>query len=160
MRIILLLSLLTVAYAQSVVNVTSINLDAASVAAIAAWMSTQRAVPSPNITVAAALNDTKITVSKTTGITTSSAISIDGEHMDVKVINGNDLTVTRGFNGTAKATHATNAEVVVMKYRVINDLGRQMVVDGFRNIVETNDIELAQKTAATTAKSKSQTGVQ
>lgn len=159
MKILIALLLSLSIYPQASISPLSVDMDAASVSTIVQWMSSQAAMPPVKITADISANDVKIPVSKTTGITGSMAISINGEHMDIKSVSASELTVTRGFNGTSRASHSASSDVVILKYRTINDLARTMILHGLRQIVENYEVVGASASAAVSAKSKAMNGI-
>ena len=59
-------------------------------------------------------NDRLITVASASGIAQWQEIQIGSEVMHVTNINGNNLTVTRGYNSTTKAAAAAGANVLLI----------------------------------------------
>jgi outer membrane protein assembly factor BamB len=64
--------------------------------------------------------DNILTVSDTRGFAVGQTLQIDGEQVQITSINGNDLRVSRGFNGTRAQDHADRT--------AIQSLGDQLVV--------------------------------
>lgn len=152
-------SILLVAQAPLVVNPSQVTVDAASEAALIKWSGTQHGARGSELVSPINANETKLNVKNPVNFSTGVAVVIDSEQMDVKAVNGGEITVTRGFNGTTKAVHAVGAPVNILKYRTVNDFARALIIENFRKIVEDQDIEAAAASTVVAAKSKSSNGV-
>ena len=64
--------------------------------------------------VGANVGTTVLGVSSTTGFAAGDTVVVDGEYMAVAAVGGGSLTVTRGTNGSASASHASAAVVTDM----------------------------------------------
>ena len=60
--------------------------------------------------------DTTLTVTDGSKFAVAQTILVDSEHLYITAIATNDLTVTRGVNGTTAATHANGADIYVFKF--------------------------------------------
>ena len=67
-----------------------------------------------------------ISVASTANIAVNTVIQVDNEQMLVTQINGDNLTVTRGYNNTFITTHAVTAPVVIP----INVVGHTFTLNG------------------------------
>ena len=122
------------AYGQATINAPAVALDATGTTAVLAWMSGQTTGIQTALAAPVAPGDTQITVASGQGLN-NAVLSIGAEHVQVTARSGNTLTVTRGTNGTTPGTHAAGATVAEMKYKTLNALGRQMILDSLRQIV-------------------------
>ena len=158
---LLLLSLLSLSmFGQTTINAPSVTVDAAGTTAILSWMAGQAASKPRKLMEAITAGSTQITVDDGAGIGNAAVIAIDGEHMAVANRSGNKITVTRGSNGTTAASHSAGAEVIEMKYKTLNALGKSIIIDALRNIVEQTSVSADTVTAITNARNKSAQGVQ
>lgn len=135
MKTLLILLSLT-AYGQVTINAPAVTLNANGTTAIIAWMSTQLDNGKGNL--ASDIDDvqTTITLNNTTGLGGAAmALIIDGEHMQVTARNGAVYTVTRGVNGTTATAHSVDANVRELKFKTLNAVGKQMILDAMRSIV-------------------------
>ena len=62
------------------------------------------------------ITDTVLAVDAGTAVEIGQTIQLDSEQMLVSGISTNDLTVTRGINGTTAATHADNVDVFILRW--------------------------------------------
>ena len=60
--------------------------------------------------------DTTLTVTDGSKFAVAQTILVDSEQLYITAIATNDLTVTRGVNGTTAATHANGADIYVFKF--------------------------------------------
>ena len=60
--------------------------------------------------------DTTMAVDAGTAVEIGQTVQLDNEQMLVTGISTNDLTVTRGLNGTTPATHADNVDVFILRW--------------------------------------------
>ena len=61
-------------------------------------------------------SDTLLTVTDGTRFATAQTVLIDAEQLYITAISGNNLTVSRGSNGTTAATHADGADISIFRY--------------------------------------------
>ena len=73
-----------------------------------------------------AAGDTTLTVGDGTQFTVGDTIYIDAEQLSVTVITVNDLTVTRGANGTSDVAHVDLQPVSIVKNQLPTNLGVNM----------------------------------
>lgn len=78
-------------------------------------------------------SETGVDVTSGTAFNVGETILIDSEQMYVSAIATNTLTVTRGVNGTAAATHITASVVQRYTYPVIGEACTQQAILAFRN---------------------------
>lgn len=159
MKILILAAMSVGLFSQTIINPSQVTIDAASEAALVKWSGTQHGARGSELTASINANDTKFTVKNASNFTANVAVVVESEQMDVKSINGDEITVTRGFNGTAKAIHAKGTPVNILKYRTVNDFARTLIIESFRKIVEDQDIETAAANTVVAAKNKSSNGV-
>lgn len=149
------------AYGQSVINAPAVNLDINGNSAVLLWMSTQGTGKATTVPGSITAIATTITVASAADFVTPNVIAIGAEHINVASKAGNVLTVTRGYNGTTAAIHAAAAPVTEMKYKTLNNLGKQIIVDTLKQIVRQSTIVTDPVTAAqTTAGTTTETAVQ
>jgi hypothetical protein len=134
MKLILASLISIAAYGQATINAPAVTLDANGSSAVTAFMSVQTTGVSTTLAAPVLVGDTTITLSSGAGFGAASAISINGEHMQVTAKAGAVLTVTRGVNGTTAAAQANGATVVEMKYKTINALGKAIIVDKLQRV--------------------------
>ena len=60
--------------------------------------------------------DTTLTVTDGTKVSVAQTILIDSEHLYITAISTNDLTVTRGVNGTTAAAHNDGTDISLFRY--------------------------------------------
>jgi len=159
MKPLILLAASIAAYSQGTVNAPAVTLDANGTAALAAWMSGQTTNVSTKLASGISAVAVTLTVADSTGIAVNSVISIDSEHIAVTAKSGNTLTVSRGFNSTTAAIHATDAQVSELKYRTFNLLGKQIIIDAMRAIVRQQR-QAAINAAVTQANAETEAAVQ
>ena len=73
-----------------------------------------------------AAGDTTLTVADGTQFTVGDSIYIDSERLSVTAIAINDLTVTRGVNGTSDVAHVNLQPISIVKSQLTNNLGVNM----------------------------------
>ena len=61
-------------------------------------------------------SDILLTVTDGTRFAPGQTVLIDTEQLYITAISGNDLTVSRGVNGTSAATHADGADIAIFRY--------------------------------------------
>jgi len=61
-------------------------------------------------------SDTLLTVTDGTRFAPGQTVQIDTEQLYITAVSGNDLTVSRGVNGTAAATQADGADISIFRY--------------------------------------------
>jgi len=61
-------------------------------------------------------SDTLLTVTDGTRFAAGQTVLIDTEQLYITAISGNDLTLSRGVNGTAAATHVNGADIAIFRY--------------------------------------------
>ena len=61
-------------------------------------------------------SDTLLTVTDGTRFAPGQTVLIDAEQLYITAISANDLTVSRGVNGTTAATHADGADISIFRY--------------------------------------------
>lgn len=160
MKTIILTLINLAAFAQANINAPAVSLDSGSASAILSWMANQAASKPRKLMTTISASDTQIVVDSGTGIGNAAVIAIEGEHMAVASRTGNTITVTRGSNGTTAASHSAGVEVIEMKYKTLNALGRSIIVDALRSIVEQSAVESGTVTVRTNARNQSTQGVQ
>ncbi|MEN6536388.1 MAG: hypothetical protein ABFD89_22215 [Bryobacteraceae bacterium] len=159
-KLILSLSFTLAAFSQATINAPAVTLDAEGAAAIRSWMATQGTGTQTTLSAPVTASATAITVASGQGIAVNSVVSIGSEHMQVTARDGRNLTVTRGFNGTAASSYQEGAAVTEMKYRTLNGLAKTIVVENLRQIIRQNEINAAQDAANKAAEAKAATAVQ
>jgi hypothetical protein len=159
MKTLILLIASVSSFAQATINAPAITLDAESSAVILDWMTTQLDSPPMKLMNDMTANSPAVDVEKLTKVSVNSVIAIGSEHMVVNSINGNKLMVTRGYNGTTKATHAGMDTVNVLLYPTLNQLGKQLIVNALRQIVEIKELESASVAATVNARGKAKAAI-
>ncbi len=61
-------------------------------------------------------SDATLTVTDGTKFKTGQTIKIESEQLYISAISGNNLTVKRGVNGTAAASHADASDIMIVRY--------------------------------------------
>lgn len=120
---------------QTRVNPTAVDLSATAVAASIDYMNTQLTNTATSLAVDLDSTATVISVESVSGIGQNAALKIEGEHVQVVSISGNDITVTRGANGTTAAAHGTGTTVQELKFRSLAALAKHAVSLFFRQLV-------------------------
>ena len=155
MKLLLCITLSAIAYGQATINAPAVTLNNNGATAIIAWMSTQLDAGKGNL--AADIDDvqTTITINNRTELNGSAmALIIDGEHMQVTARNGDVYTVTRGVNGTQATAHLADANVRELKFKTLNAVGKQFMLDRIRSEVRQHR-QAAINAAATTVENES-----
>ena len=152
MKLVLIALLASAAFAQTTINAPAVTLDATGSAALIAWMAGQGTGTITTVTAPVLIGDTTITVDVAVGIPINGVISLGTEHLLVTAKAAKVLTVTRAVNGSTAAAYATGATVTEMKYRTFNALGKAMIVNTLRQIVDTYAPLVATVAAATATK--------
>jgi len=135
MKTLILIAASVAAFGQATVNAPAVTLDANGTAALTAWMSGQTTGTVTKLASGITAVAVTLTVADASGIVVNDVITIGTEHLGVSAKSGNTLTVSRGFNGTTAAIHATDDAVKVLKYRTFNLLGKAVIIDALRAIV-------------------------
>lgn len=148
------------AFAQAAINAPAVTLDAEGAAAIRSWMATQGTGTQTQLAAPVGAADTTIQVVSGQGIGPNSVIGIGAEHILVVSRDRNTLTVTRGQNGSTAAAYSAGANVIEMKYRTFNALGRQIIIETLRQILRITEVQQAQAAAQAAADRKAQSSVQ
>jgi len=73
-----------------------------------------------------AAGDVTLTVADGTQFTAGDSIYIDSERLDVTAVVGNNLTVTRGVNGTSDVAHADLLPISIVQSQLPTNLGVNM----------------------------------
>lgn len=160
MKLLILILAAGTIFAQATINAPAVTLDADGANAVRAWMSTQSTGIQTTLASPISAADTTITVANGQGINANAVIAIGAEHVQVTARSGNILTVTRASNGSTAASAAAGATVTEMRYRTMNALAKQVVVDVLRSIVRQAEIKAAQESAAAAAETKATASVQ
>lgn len=147
-------------FAQATINAPAITLDADGANAVRSWMTTQSTGIQTTLAAPISAADTTITVASGQGINGSAVIAIGTEHIQVTNRSGNTLTVTRAANGTTAASATAGAAVVELRYRNMNAMAKQFVVDVLRQVVRQVEIKAAAEAAAIAAEAKAMAAVQ
>ena len=134
MKYLLLLASLAV-YGQATINAPAVTLDATGSLHVLAWMGAQGTGITQTLAAGISAAETSITLVSAQGIGASAVISIGAEHISVTSKAGNVLTVVRGANGTTAASALSGANVIELRYKTLNSMGRQIMVDALRQIV-------------------------
>ena len=149
MKLIITLILSLAGYSQSTINAPAVTLDSNGTSAVQSWMTTQTTGQSSTLAAPVLISDTTVTLSSGAGFGAASAISINGEHMQVTAKAGAVLTVTRGVNGTTAAAQNVGSTVYEMRYKTLNALGKSIIVDALQRIVSQSTPLNAPVTSAT-----------
>jgi len=150
MKYLLLLASLAV-YGQATINAPAITLDATGSTHVLAWMAGQGTGITQTLGSDISAVATSITLVSAQGIGASAVISIGTEHISVTSKAGNVLTVVRGANGTTAASALSGASVTEMKYKSLNQLGKDIIVDALRKIVRQQSLAAPIATAEANA---------
>ena len=160
MKLLILILAAASTFAQATINAPAVTLDADGATAIRTWMSTQSTGIQTTLAAPISAAATTITVTNGQGIGNNATIAIGAEHIQVTNRVGNTLTVTRGANGSTAASASAGVSVTELRYRTMNALAKQVVVDVLRSIVKQAEIKAAQEAADAAAENKAATSVQ
>lgn len=161
MKTLLLITFSLAAYGQVTINAPAIQLDATGASAVRTWMLGQTKGAETTLAVSVTIGATAITVASGTGINVGTVLIIGSEMLDVTAKAGAVLTVTRAFNGTTAAAYSSGDAVKEAKYKTFNQLGKQIQVDTYKQIVALSAlINRPVTTAQTTAAAAVETAVQ
>jgi len=160
MKTLLFLLATTVCFAQATINAPAVTLDADGTVAVQTWMAGQSTGIQTTLSAPISAAATTITVASGLGIGNNAVIAIGNEHIQVTNRTGNTLTVTRGANGTTAASALSGATVTELRYRSMNALAKQVVVDVLRQIVRQAELKAAADAAANAAETKAAAAVQ